>query len=136
LGGEKCDALNIRPMPPEESSILPRPPKLLYNWVSLLGAVLAVGSIFAFLLLFSIELFLPHSNPYMGLLLYVVSPVCFFAGLVLILTGVWAQRFKIVSERLHIDLSRVRDQKILVGFALGGLVFLLATAFGSYQTYQ
>ncbi len=123
-------------MQPEERSILPRPPRPLYNWISLIGAVFAVGSVFAFALLFAIESFLPHSNPYVGLLVYVVSPACFFAGILLILVGVWAQRFKIASERLHIDLSRARDRKLLVGFALCALMFLLATAFGSYQTYQ
>ncbi len=75
-------------MPPEESSLLSRPPKPLYNWISLTGAVFAAGSIFAFALLFSIEAFLPHSNPYVGLLVYVVAPVCFFAGVFLILFGV------------------------------------------------
>jgi hypothetical protein len=123
-------------MPPEERTILPQPPRPLYNWISLAGAVFAVGSVFAFALLFAIEAFLPHSNPYVGLLVYVVAPVCFFAGVFLILFGVWAQRYKIVSERLLIDLSRPHDRKLLVGFALCALVFLLATAFGSYQTYQ
>jgi len=123
-------------MPPEESNILPRPPRLLYNWISLIGAVFATGSVFAFLLLFALGLFVPGSNPYVGILLFVVAPVCFFAGLILILAGVWAQRNKTVSERLQINLSRPRDQKLLVGFALGSLVFLLATAFGSYQTYH
>jgi len=122
-------------MPPEERPLLPRPPSLLYNWVSLIGAVLTVGSIFAFLLLVAIELFLP-SNPYMGLLLYVVAPICFVAGMFLVFAGIWAQRFKLISERVHIDASRPRDQKILVVFALGALIFLLATAFGSYQTYN
>jgi nitrate/TMAO reductase-like tetraheme cytochrome c subunit len=123
-------------MPPEEKSLLPHPPTPLYNWISLAGAVFAVGSIFSFALLFAIEAFLPHSNPYVGLLVYVVAPVCFFAGVFLILFGVWAQRYKIVSERLQIDLSRSHDRKMLVGFALCALVFLLASAFGSYQTYQ
>jgi len=123
-------------MPQEKSIILPHPPRPLYNWISLTGAVFAVGSIFAFALLFAIELFLPHSNPYVGLLVYIVAPACFVVGLLLILAGVLAQRTKIVSERLQIDLSRLRDRKLLVAFALCALVFLLATAFGSYQTYQ
>jgi nitrate/TMAO reductase-like tetraheme cytochrome c subunit len=126
----------IRPMQPDENPTPPRQFRLLQNWVSLTGAAFAVGSVFAFLLLFSIDLFLPHSNPYMGILVYVVAPICFFAGLILILAGLWAQRFKKASLRLHIDLSRPRDRKLLVGFALCALVFLLATAFGSYRTYQ
>jgi len=122
-------------MPPDE--IPPSPPRsrLLQNWISLTGAMFAAGSVFAFLLLFAIELF-TRSNPYMGLLLYVVAPICFFAGIFLILAGLWAQRFKNASVRLQIDLSRPRDRKLLVGFGLCAMAFLLATAFGSYQTYQ
>ena len=116
--------------------ILPPPPKALYNWISLAGAVFAVGSVFAFALLFTIEVFLPHSNPYVGLLVYLISPICFGIGVLLVVAGAWAQRFKIASERLQIDLSRTHDRKVLVGFALATLIFLLATAFGSYQTYQ
>ncbi len=121
---------------PNENTAPTRFPKLLQNWISLIGAVFAMGSIFAFLLLFAIELFLPHSNPYMGILVYVVAPLCFFAGLLLIFVGLWAQRYEKVSPRLHIDLTRPRDRRLLVGFALCALLFLLATAFGSYQTYQ
>src|ERR1035441_6083473 len=105
----------IRPMHPDENPTPPSRPWLLQNWISLTGAVFATGSVFAFLLLFAIELFLPRSNPYMGILLYVVSPVCFFVGLFLILAGLWAQRSKKASVRLHIDLTRPRDQKLLIG---------------------
>ncbi len=84
-------------MPPEERPFLPPPPRPLYNWVSLIGAVFVVGSVFAFLLLFAVGLFVPESNPYMGILLYVVSPICFFAGVILILGGVWLQRHKAIS---------------------------------------
>ncbi len=112
MGEEKSDPENIRPMPPEENTILRRPPRPLYNWVSLVGAVFVVGSIFAFLLLFAIESFLPRSNPYVGLLVYVVAPVCFFAGVFLIVVGVWAQRSRRISERLQIDLSRPHDRKL------------------------
>jgi len=123
-------------MPPDENLLIPRPPKLLYNWISLVGAVFAAGSIFAFLLLFAVGLFVPEINPYMGILLYVVSPVFFFAGVFLVMAGVWAQRHKKVSEQLQIDLSRTRDRKLLVGFALFTLIFFLVTTFGSYQTFH
>jgi nitrate/TMAO reductase-like tetraheme cytochrome c subunit len=123
-------------MPPDENSPPPRRRRLLHNWISLTGAVFAAGSVFAFLLLFAIESFLPRSNPYVGILVYVVAPACFGAGVVLVLAGLWAQQHEKVSEKLLIDLSRPRDRKLLIGFALCALMFLLVTAFGSYQTYQ
>jgi NapC/NirT cytochrome c family, N-terminal region len=126
----------IRPVQSNENPTPPGRPRLLQNWISLIGAVFAMGSVFAFVLLFAIGSFLPRSNPYLGILVYVVAPLCFLAGLFLILAGLWAQRYKKVSARLQIDLSRTRDRRLLVGFALCALVFLLATAFGSNLTYQ
>lgn len=123
-------------MQPDEKRRSSRRLKLFQNWTSLAGVLFAVGSVFAFLLLFGIEIFLPHSNPYMGILVYVVAPLCFFIGLVLIFVGLWLQRRKKISTRQQIDLSRPRDRQILVGFALCAVIFLLATAFGSYKTYQ
>ena len=126
----------INSMEPNENPTPAPRFRLLQNWISLTGAVFATGSVFAFLLLVAIELFLPRSNPYMGLLLYVVSPFCFFVGLFLVLAGLGLQRRKIVSDRLQIDLLRPRDRKLLVVFVLCALGFLLVSAFGSYQTYQ
>ncbi|HQX62081.1 MAG TPA: DUF5911 domain-containing protein, partial [Thermomicrobiales bacterium] len=56
------------------------------------GAIIAAGSIFAFLLLFAIDLFAHHGNPYMGILAYVVAPAFLFLGLFLIFVGIWLQR--------------------------------------------
>jgi hypothetical protein len=123
-------------MSPDENPAPRRRFKLIQNWISLTGVLFAAGSVFAFLLLFGIDLFLPHSNPYIGILVYVVAPLCFFVGLILIFIGLWVQRRKKNPGRLQIDLSRPRDRKILVGFALCAVIFLLATAFGSYKTYQ
>ena len=37
---------------------------------------------------------------------------------------------------LHVDLSRKRDRRLMVGFVGGSLGFLFLTAFGSYETYH
>ncbi len=121
----------------------PRPRfRLLRNWISLAGVVVALGSFFAFLLLFGIDLFAHAANPYMGILAYVVAPGFTFLGLTLIVCGAWLQRRQLRQPAagpppsLTIDLSRPRDKKALVGFIAGTALFLLATAFGSYRTYH
>src|SRR6266516_2234398 len=126
----------------DETSAKPRRSSLLRNWVSLSGAVLSAGSLFAFVLLLVIAVFAPHGNPYIGILAYVVSPIFFFLGLALFLIGVWWQR---IYRARHgggarpsvftIDLSRPRDRKVLVVFILGTVGFLLLTATDSYETY-
>jgi nitrate/TMAO reductase-like tetraheme cytochrome c subunit len=117
--------------------------KLIRNWISLAGAVIAVGSFFAFLLLFALDMLSEHGNPYMGILAYVVAPGFLFSGIGLIALGFWLhlrQERRAVPDAppvaLTIDLSRPRDRKILGVFVAGSVVFLFMTALGSYQTYH
>jgi|SRR5436190_1164361 len=113
------------------------------NWLSLSGLVIAIGSLFAFLLLFAIDLFAQHANPYMGILAYVVAPGFLFLGMFLTGLGVWIERRhrRRVSPQqaphsLTIDLSRPRDKRMLAGFVVASVVFLLLTAIGSTRTYH
>lgn len=117
--------------------------QLIRNWISLAGAIIAVGSFFAFLLLFSFDVFAEHGNPYMGILAYLVAPIFLVIGLALVAIGSLIQLRKERHAQpdappvsLTIDLSRVRDRKILGVFAAFSIVFLFVTAVGSYQTYH
>jgi len=116
---------------------------LIRNWISLAGAVIAAGSFFAFLLLFALDIFSEHGNPYMGILAYLVAPGFLFVGIVLVLAGYWIhlrQERKAIPDAappsLTIDMSRPRDRKILTVFVVCSVGFLFMTAVGSYQTYQ
>jgi nitrate/TMAO reductase-like tetraheme cytochrome c subunit len=120
-----------------------RKTRFLRNWLSFAGGVLALGSFFAFLLLFAIDLFAHNGNPYMGILAYVVAPAFLFLGLGLIAVGVWLQRRherrSTSAAKPHlfaVDLSRPADRRKLQVFAACSVVFLLCTAIGSYQTYH
>jgi hypothetical protein len=115
--------------------------RLFGNWLSLAGAVIGGASLFAFLLLFVIDSLAHSSNPYIGVLTYLVAPGFLFTGLALVFVGFWLQRrqaARAVGSRqyLRIDFSRSRDRKLMAGFVSGALVFLLLTALGSYQTYH
>ncbi|MDE3083729.1 MAG: NapC/NirT family cytochrome c [Verrucomicrobiota bacterium] len=113
------------------------------NWISLAGAVVAGGSLFAFILLFAIDQFgFGQKNPYIGILSYLIAPGFLFLGLALVFVGAWLQRKNLTRDstafapRLIIDLSRSRDRWMLLWFGLGTVAFLLCTALGSYNTYQ
>jgi hypothetical protein len=114
------------------------------NWLSLAGMVLALSAFFAFVLLFAVDLFATHANPYMGILAYVVAPMFLLAGLAMVVTGYVLETRRIrkgLPERekgfvLKVDLSRQRDRRLLVGFVGGSLGFIFLTALGSYQTYH
>ncbi len=113
------------------------------NWLSFAGGVVAIGSFFAFLLLFAIDVFAHNGNPYMGILAYVIAPFFLFLGLGLMGIGIWfqrrhARRMGVVETHslLAVDLSRPDDRRRLQIFAVGSVVFLLFPAIGSYQSYQ
>jgi nitrate/TMAO reductase-like tetraheme cytochrome c subunit len=113
----------------------------LRNWISLSGLVIAVGSLFSFLLLFVLNTVAHLSNPYLGILTYLVAPGFLMIGLFLTAAGaLWHRhRLKVAAAplpALQIDLSRPRDRRNLVIFIAGSVAFLLVSAVGSYSTYQ
>ena len=117
--------------------------RLIRNWISLSGILLALASIFAFLLLFVLDITSGHGNPYMGIVAYVVTPAFLFLGIGFVVLGVWLQYRQerravpgVPAISWSVDLKRPRDRKILVGFIAASVVFLLLTAIGSYQTYH
>jgi nitrate/TMAO reductase-like tetraheme cytochrome c subunit len=127
----------------DSSPANPPPHRPFRNWLSLAGLVVALGSFFAFVLLFAIDLMAHQGNPYMGILAYVVAPGFLILGLSMVGLGAWLQHRHArrsspgaAPHALHIDLSRPRDRRTLIGFVAGTIVFLLLTALGSYQTYH
>jgi nitrate/TMAO reductase-like tetraheme cytochrome c subunit len=129
--------------PPSKGRPSYRIPRLVRNWISLAGFVLSVSAVFAFVLLFAIDLLAKNSNPYLGILTYVVAPFFFFSGLALMSIGYWIQRRYRMKTRgepiplvLNIDFSKKAHRKFLATFAGLAAFFLMLTAFGTYQTYH
>jgi hypothetical protein len=122
----------------EKDNSTPPPRRGLFrNWLSLAGALIATGSVFSVLFLFAISIFVPHSNPYTGILVFLVAPVFFFLGVALIIFGLWMEhRQKPGALSFHVNLTRPRDRKLLGVFIAGAAVFLLCSAIGSYRTYD
>jgi nitrate/TMAO reductase-like tetraheme cytochrome c subunit len=123
----------------------PTPPtarsSLLRNWLSLSGLVISTGSLFSFFLLFLLDTLAHFSNPYIGILTYLVAPGFLVLGLLLAVAGALRQRRRLgrsaaLVPRLVVDLTRPRDRRIMGGFILGTLLFLFLSALGSYQTYH
>jgi hypothetical protein len=110
------------------------------NWLSLSGLVIMLGSVFAFLMLFIVDLMKGSANPYIGILTYLVAPAFSTLGVSLVVLGIVLKRRQERREGrrtpIVIDLSRPRDRRILGFFIVGSIVFLFISAFGSYTSYQ
>ncbi len=114
---------------------------LLKNWLSMVGLVVVIGSLFSAVLLFVIDTLAKSSNPYLGVLTYFVAPGFLFFGLALVLIGALLQRKRLGKAgrwipRLVLDFSQPRDRRMLGVFVGGTVVFLLISAVGSYHTYH
>jgi len=128
-------------MNPEKKESIPHPPSLFRNWLSLTGLVVSVGALFSFALLFMLDAIARFSNPYIGILTYVVVPGFLVSGMVLAVLGAWRERCKrkrgnLSVPRMQIDLANSRDRRMLLAFAVGSALFLMLTAMGSYNAFH
>ncbi|MGC4073909.1 MAG: NapC/NirT family cytochrome c [Nibricoccus sp.] len=127
---------------PSGASPAPRPWKHFNNWISAIGAVLAIGALFSFTLLVWIDFTQGDKNPYLGIFTYIVAPMFLLAGLALIFFGAWAQRRWAIKhaatkpDKWRLDFSDRKQRRVLTLFAAGAVGFLMLSAFGSYQTYH
>lgn len=112
------------------------------NWISAIGAVVAVGAMFSFALLAWMDFTQGDKNPYLGIFTWIVSPAFLLAGLGLVAFGWWAQRrWSIVHaetkpDKWRLNFADPRQRVRLALFGCGALGFVLISAFGSYQTYH
>jgi len=118
-----------------------RRPSLFRNWMSLTGLVIVIGSLFSFFLLFMLDAVARISNPYIGILTYLVAPGFLILGLLLTVIGLLRERHKRggaagLLSAVQVDLSRPRDRRFMGTFIAGSLFFLFLSAVGSYNTYN
>ena len=76
----------------QQPDVPQKAPPLIQNWISLFGVILAACSFFAVTCLIAIDFYAGFSNPYMGILTYLVAPSFLSGGLLLILFGVLRER--------------------------------------------
>src|ERR1051325_2806049 len=62
------------------------------NWISLAGVIIVTTATIFWLFLLPVTLRGGASNPYIGILVFLVLPAPFFAGLALIPLGIWLKK--------------------------------------------
>jgi NapC/NirT cytochrome c family, N-terminal region len=115
---------------------LPRSSK---NWISLIGATIAVIALFMIIFLFVITTFFSGQPIYLGLIIYMLLPGVLIFGLMLIPIGMWLTRKKITkTENVlpFIDLNLKRHRNAVAVFIFGSSLFFLLSAVGSYEAFH
>ncbi len=117
-------------------------PNSVHNWVSLIGATIALIAFSMIVFLFAISVLLDEGATYLGLVIYIVLPAVLILGLLLIPLGMYIKSKK---EKKGEDtelrwpifnLNEERQRNAATIFIIGTAVFVIATAIGSYEAFH
>jgi nitrate/TMAO reductase-like tetraheme cytochrome c subunit len=118
-------------------------PKSMRNWISLIGAMIALICFFMIVFLFFITMILGQGGSYIGLVIYVLLPAVMIMGLLLIPVGMYfnLRRLKKSGQMQEptwprIDLNNKPQRRFFFNFAIATTVFLFISAVGSYEAFH
>lgn len=116
---------------------------LIRNPISLIGAAIAATSVATILFLFLVNVISIQPSPYIGVLLFMVSPAFLVLGILLILLGIALERHRrrkgnpgTIPRFPRIDLNIPAQRNAFAFFVSFAAVFVLISAVGSYRTYE
>jgi hypothetical protein len=116
---------------------------LARNPVSEIGVGVAVLGLANLGFLIYLDTTSDHSNPYMGILTWIVAPAILIFGLALFVLGMALERRRrrrlapdVISEYPRLDFNEARTRRIVIWSAVGGILFVTASVVGSYQAYH
>jgi len=117
-------------------------PQAFYNLRTLIGATIASVSFGLVLFLTVLDLFAGEQKPYVGILTFIILPIFILVGLVLVFYGTWREHKREKQGLPHelklprFDLNDPRQRNAFFWIALGGLMLLIFSAFGSFKAYE
>jgi len=126
----------------EKQPAPPKAPSLFRNYISFTGAAVVAASLTSITLLFLIELTAADTNPYLGILTYIILPGFLVFGLCVILLGMWRERRRrrcspaSIAAYPVLDLNDPRRRRNFLGFVAAVFIFIFMSAFGSYRAYE
>ena len=109
------------------------------NPISLIGAAITTAMAIVFVVLLALELSGQLTNPYIGLLIFVVVPAVFVVGLTLIPIGVWRQHRRTAAglgdaDWPVIDLRKQHTRSVIFGVAMLTIINVLIVSLAALGT--
>lgn len=116
-------------------------PNTFYNPLSIIGVFLSLIFFISIVFLIIISFFVAEVPVYFGIVTYIILPVFLIISLLLIFIGVIKERKRLikggdVKHFISIDFDNPRHRRGTIAFVIFVIVFMLTSAFGSYQAFQ
>ena len=113
------------------------PVRLIRSPLSIAGMVLTTISAVVFLVVFFADLFGMHTNPYIGIVFFLILPGIFIVGLLLIPLGAWIERRrraagKQATEWPRVDLNNPDHRRVAVAIFTLTMVVGRTVGIGAY----
>jgi len=118
-------------------------PRRARNLISRIGLVIAVVAVTNLIFLIFVDAMQPHSNPYLGILAWIVAPAILIFGLAVYFFGILIERRRrrrMAPEESpalpRIDLNEQRTRRMAVWATLAIILFVTLSIVGSYKAYH
>lgn len=119
-------------------------PQSLRNWISIIGASIALLNFLFIVFLFIITLVFDVGSSYLGLFMYIILPMFLIIGLILIPIGMWVTKRRLktqVQEKKEkdwpvIDFNNPATRNATIIFSVGTVLLLIFSAVGSYEAFH
>jgi nitrate/TMAO reductase-like tetraheme cytochrome c subunit len=121
----------------------PKPLRLSRNLISEAGLGIAVVALANLGFLIYLDATRANSNPYMGILTWIIAPIILIFGILVYIGGMLFERRRRrrlapgeIPQYPRIDLNERRTRVIIVSTAVGLILFVTMSVIGSYQAYR
>ena len=120
-----------------------KPPTLLRNYITFVGAAITLASLASTFLLFLMEITSNQENPYLGILTYIIFPSFLIFGIAIMVLGAVLERRRRrraapeeILQYPRLDLNEPHARRAFFVFLSFVFLFISASAFGSYKAYE
>jgi len=117
----------------------PKPPVrmlLTSHWLTILGALLATTAGFSWLFVLPIQVQGHTSNPYIGIVVFVLIPIVFIAGLMAIALGVFLARKRIQAGLAAVPDRHTYVRTLAIFFAATTAINIVIGTQGTYRAVE